>query len=43
MDERGAWVEPGRLRSHDATRQIIDCRTFCRNVDVLSQFIAAGR
>jgi PelA/Pel-15E family pectate lyase len=40
MDERGAWVESGRLRSHDDTRRVIDCRTFCRNVDLLSQFIA---
>ncbi|HUG91343.1 MAG TPA: pectate lyase, partial [Planctomycetaceae bacterium] len=36
LDERGAWVEPGRLRSHgddDSTREIIDTRTFVKHVE----------
>ena len=45
LDQRGAWVEQGGLRYHDkdATDQIIDCRTFITNVDLLSQFIAHRR
>lgn len=46
LDERGAWVEEGRLRYHgdaDDTMRIIDCATFNRNLDILSQFIAAQR
>jgi hypothetical protein len=44
LDERGAWVENGRLSSQgddDATRRIIECRTFIRNVGVLSSYLAA--
>jgi hypothetical protein len=46
MDERGAWVEEGRLRYHgenDPTTHIIDSRTFWRNVLILSRFVAASR
>ena len=46
LDRRGAWVESGRLSYHgddDPTRQIIDCRTFVKNVQTLSQYIAATR
>ena len=42
LDERGAWVEPGRLRYHgkdDDTRQVIESTTFIRNVDVLSRYL----
>ena len=44
MDERGAWVENGRLRYHgddDPTTQIISCRTFVANLKILAQFLAA--
>jgi len=44
QDERGAWVEQGRLKYHgddDPTTAIIDCATFNRNVRVLADFIAA--
>ncbi len=42
LDERGAWVEPGRLRTYeDNADQIIDCRAFVSRIDALSQFIAA--
>jgi PelA/Pel-15E family pectate lyase len=43
MDERGAWVEEGRLRYHgesDDTRQVIETTTFIRNVSALSQYVA---
>jgi PelA/Pel-15E family pectate lyase len=43
LDEHGRWVEEGRLRSHgpeDPTRRILDCRTFARNVEVLSRYLA---
>lgn len=43
MDERGAWVEEGRLRYHgddDPTRQVITTRTFIRNLQTLSEYLA---
>jgi hypothetical protein len=46
LDERGAWVEDGRLRYHgesDDTSRVIACETFIRNLDTLSRFIAAAR
>ena len=45
LDDRGRWVENGRLRAHgndDPTRRIIDCRTFIKNVGVLSSYLAAS-
>ena len=42
IDERGAWIEPGRLRYHgtdDDTRQVIESRTFIKNVGVLSRYV----
>ena len=42
MDERGAWVEDGRLRywgKDDGTTRIIETRTFARNVRTLARFI----
>ncbi|MEX2172916.1 MAG: hypothetical protein WD872_01055 [Pirellulaceae bacterium] len=44
QDERGAWVEEGRLRAADPegnVRQIITTQTFIENVDTLSRFLAA--
>ena len=46
LDERGAWVESGRLRYHgddDPTTRVIRCATFIRNLGVLSEFLAAVR
>lgn len=47
LDERGAWVEAGRLRYHgdaDDTRQVIDSSTFIKNLGLLSRYVgAAGR
>lgn len=45
LDERGAWVEDGRLRYHgddDETRRVIESRTFSRNLQTLARFIAAA-
>lgn len=45
LDERGAWVEPGRLAQADGSRgteRIITTRTFIRNLDTLSRFLAAS-
>ncbi len=42
LDAHGRWVEDGRLKYHgddDPTRRIIDCRTFIRNVQVLSEYL----
>ena len=43
LDERGAWVEPGRLRTYPQAdvREIISSSTFIKNVNTLAQFIAA--
>jgi PelA/Pel-15E family pectate lyase len=46
LDDRGAWVEPGRLRTADPDKKvlrIITTETFIDNVDTLSRFIAASR
>jgi hypothetical protein len=46
MDERGAWVEDGKLHYHgadDTTRRVIDCRTFIVNVRLLGNYIEASR
>jgi PelA/Pel-15E family pectate lyase len=46
LDDRGQWVEAGRLRSHgpdDPTRRVIESRTFIRNVQTLSAYLAATR
>jgi len=45
LDSRGAWVEEGRLRYYgedDPTRQVIDSRTFCRNLVTLARYVAAS-
>lgn len=45
LDDKGRWVEEGRLSYYgpdDPTRRVIDCRTFIRNVGVLSGYLAAS-
>jgi PelA/Pel-15E family pectate lyase len=44
QDDRGRWIEPGRLRYHgesDTTERIIRSATFCRNVATLSRYLGA--
>jgi PelA/Pel-15E family pectate lyase len=46
LDERGAWVEDGRLSHHgdsDDTRRVISCRTFIKNIAVLSRYASASK
>ncbi len=46
LDDRGAWVETGRLKYHgkaDSTDRIIESATFAKNLDVLSRAVAARR
>jgi PelA/Pel-15E family pectate lyase len=46
LDERGAWVERGRLSyqgDDDPTAEIISCASFARNVSILADFIEATR
>ncbi|MEX2027178.1 MAG: pectate lyase, partial [Pirellulaceae bacterium] len=46
LDDRGAWVEEGKLRYHgkgDDTTRIIDSATFAENVDLLSRYLAAAK
>ncbi|HUT93788.1 MAG TPA: pectate lyase [Thermoguttaceae bacterium] len=43
LDDRGRWVDDGRLSYHgddDPTRRVIDCHTFITNVGVLSSYLA---
>ncbi len=43
QDERGAWIETGRLKYHgkkDATTQVISSDTFVRNLDTLSTYLS---
>jgi hypothetical protein len=43
LDDRGRWVEDGRLRyqgDDDPARRIIDCASFIRNVRTLSTYLA---
>ncbi len=43
LDERGAWVEEGKLRYHgkaDPTARVIRCATFARNLETLAEYIA---
>jgi hypothetical protein len=44
LDDRGAWVEQGTLKYHPdkkRVRPIISSATFSRNLDTLSQYVAA--
>lgn len=46
LDSRGAWVEPGSLKTFgndDPTRDIISSATFSRNVRALCSFIRANK
>jgi hypothetical protein len=46
LDQRGAWVESGRLRDVDPegkVNKIITTQTFIRNVDTLSRLMAASK
>jgi len=44
LDERGAWVEEGKLRTHPESnvQRIISSATFIQNLQTLAQFIAAS-
>ena len=43
LDARGAWVEPGQLRTHAESRveRIISSTTFIKNLSTLARFVAA--
>jgi hypothetical protein len=41
LDERGAWVERGVLSSNGYRGPVVDSRTFIRNLDLLSRYLAA--
>ncbi len=43
LDDRGRWVEQGKLRYQDPprpTERIIECRTFINNCRILSSYLA---
>lgn len=41
LDERGAWVEPGTLRTHPeaGVARVISSATFIKNLETLAQFV----
>ena len=44
LDERGAWVENGKLKYHgksDSTTRIIDSTTFIKNLRALSLYLTS--
>jgi PelA/Pel-15E family pectate lyase len=44
QDDRGAWVEDGRLKYHgkgDDTNRVISSATFIKHIDTLSRYMAA--
>lgn len=44
LDDRGAWVEPGRLKFYgkdDSTREVIRSATFIKNIRVLASWLGA--
>lgn len=46
LDERGAWVEDGRLKYHpknDPTNRVITSETFIKNAGVLSRYLATAK
>jgi hypothetical protein len=45
MDERGAWVEQGRLRHHkvEPNSGVIDCSTFAKNIRTLCRFLTSSK
>lgn len=42
LDERGAWVEEGKLQYHenDSTRRVITTSTFIKQIEALSRYLA---
>lgn len=38
LDQRGAWVESGRMRHQTETLPVIDMRTFIKNLEVLARY-----
>ncbi len=48
MDERGAWVESGTMRTYgdgdtvEANAKVIETKTFIRNLALLSEYVAAA-
>lgn len=45
MDARGAWVEKSLLKHHKTEPKsgVIDCKTFAKNVEVLSRYLRATK
>lgn len=46
LDDKGRWVEKGTMRNKfdkDTTTHVIDTRTFLRNINTLSTYLAASK
>lgn len=44
LDERGAWLDSGRLKSSDkqaAPEPIIESQRFVRNIEILARYVGA--
>jgi len=41
LDERGAWVEDGKMEHQGASLKVIDMKTFARNLETLARFVGA--
>ena len=42
LDSRGAWVEAGSLRSAEQVKQIVDMKTFAKNLVVVAKYVGAN-
>ena len=43
LDSRGAWVEQGKMRHQEEPIDLIDMRTFVRNLETLARYAGATR
>jgi PelA/Pel-15E family pectate lyase len=41
LDDRGAWVEAGRMRHQEESLEVIEMRTFVSNLETLARFVGA--
>ncbi len=43
LDSRGAWVEQGTLRRHEGALDVIETRTFARNLEAIAAYVGATK
>lgn len=42
LDDRGAWIEEGKMRHQEAPLPVIEMRTFAKNLEILAAFAGAS-